>query len=114
MDNYKIVWSEFTNDYKNTEGVWENKVFYYYGDLSDFNKDDWRFCEVKDKRGQAVFNKLVLHENTYNLKQNLTEDYNSYKKKELIAEMEKCKTYTPTTNTSKRCSICGELKYNHE
>lgn len=27
---------------------------------------------------------------------------------------EKCKTYIPTTDTSKRCSICGELKYSHE
>lgn len=36
--------------------------------------------------------------------------------KEMVQEIktEKCKTYIPTTNTSKRCSICGELKYNHE
>ena len=27
---------------------------------------------------------------------------------------EKCKTYIPTTKTSNRCSICGELKYSHE
>ncbi len=27
---------------------------------------------------------------------------------------EKCTTYTPTTDTSERCLICGELKYEHK
>lgn len=27
---------------------------------------------------------------------------------------EKCTTYTPTTDTSDRCLICGKLKYEHE
>ena len=26
---------------------------------------------------------------------------------------ETCTTYTPTTDTSERCLICGELKYAH-
>ena len=26
---------------------------------------------------------------------------------------ETCTTYTPTTDTSERCLICGELKYDH-
>lgn len=34
--------------------------------------------------------------------------------KSAYKETEKCKTYIPTTKTSNRCSICGELKYNHE
>lgn len=27
---------------------------------------------------------------------------------------ETCTTYTPTTDTSDRCLICGELKYEHK
>lgn len=26
---------------------------------------------------------------------------------------EKCKTYSPTTDTSERCLICGKLKWGH-
>ena len=74
----EVIWSEFTNDYKNLEGGWENKVFYYYGNLSDFSKKDWRFSKVKDKREEAVFKKLVLHKDVHGLKQNHIRDYNSY------------------------------------
>lgn len=36
--------------------------------------------------------------------------------KEMIQEIktEKCTLYTPTTDTSERCLICGELKYEHK
>ena len=71
------MWSEFTNQYKNTNDEWDNKVFYYYGDCSDFDKDDWRFCKVENRREEAVFNKLVLHDNSHNLKQNHIKNYNS-------------------------------------
>ena len=27
---------------------------------------------------------------------------------------ENCTTYTPTTDTSERCLICGKLKYEHK
>lgn len=74
----QIVWSEFSNNYKNSEGVWENKIFYYYGNLYNFDEQDWRFCKVKDKREKAVFEKLVLHKDTHNLKQNHINDYNDY------------------------------------
>lgn len=42
------------------------------------------------------------------------QDKISEKELEQQLKTEKCKTYIPTTDTSKRCSICGELKYNHE
>lgn len=76
--NGEIVWSEFNNNYKNLEGDWENKTFYYYGNISNFNKKDWRFSKVKDKRDEAVFKQLVIHKDIHGLKQNHIKDYNGY------------------------------------
>lgn len=42
------------------------------------------------------------------------QDKISEKELEQQLKTEKCKTYITTTETSKRCSICGELKYSHE
>lgn len=72
------VWSEFTNQYKSTEGNWETKLFYYFGDHSNFDKDDWRFSKVKDKREEAIFNSLVLQEDSHSLKHNHINDYDKY------------------------------------
>lgn len=61
----------------------------------------------------------TIHENKNDLEQffgRFVEKTNDFEKdlRELKESREKCKTYIPTTDTSKRCSICGELKYNHE
>jgi hypothetical protein len=77
--NNQIVWSEFENKYLNTENIWENKTFYYYGDYTEKDlKNDWRFKEVKGKRGLAEFKKLVAKDNRLNLKQNSAKDYIKY------------------------------------
>lgn len=60
----------------------------------------------------------TIHENKNDLEQFWTLDVkpDDFEKdlREFKEAREECKTYIPTTDTSKRCSICGELKYNHE
>ena len=41
----------------------------------------------------------------------VTDEFKDLQAKE--TKTEKCTTYTPTTDTSYRCLICGELKYEH-
>jgi len=72
------IWSEFSNSYKSLENIWENKLFYYYGDLEKFMEDDWRFKKVDGKRRLATFNNLVCMIEQHGLKQNHIRDYLKY------------------------------------
>ncbi len=72
------VWTEKYSLYKNKDNNWYNHTSYYYSDLRNISKDDWRFCEVLDARKDVSYNKLVLLQETHNLKQNHSRDYISY------------------------------------
>jgi hypothetical protein len=53
------MWSVFECEYKTKveeEYKWVKELRFYMRDISNEDlKNDWRFCEVKDKRKQAKF-----------------------------------------------------------
>ena len=71
------VWSKFTFT-KTKESKTYKESKYYFKNHSNFDKKDWRFCEVKGKRSLAVFEGLVLVDCSLIKKQNHSKDYHEY------------------------------------
>ena len=85
----------------------------------DRRNNDWgEFRKAKKDLVDKIAEKELKQQiktDEYNFKQNgefiedIDDPYFSAKE----TKTEKCTTYTPTTDTSYRCLICGELKWEH-
>jgi hypothetical protein len=77
----QTVWTQKEADYKEKGSNFINHISFYYGDLRNTPKDDWRFCEVKGTRENVKYNTIVLLDEKHGLKQNHIKDYLEYLKK---------------------------------
>lgn len=77
----QTIWTQTEADYKEKDNDFNNRISFYYGDLRNTPKDDWRFCEVKGTRENVKYDTLVLLDEMHGLKQNHIKDYLEYLKR---------------------------------
>ena len=57
MKTKNEIWSAFkVEKFDVANKQWYEELFFYMGDCTNiYNKNDWRFCEIKDKRKFAIY-----------------------------------------------------------